>query len=209
MKIRVLIILCSVVISGFLFAQEPLREWTNKEGKAIEARMLSQTDETVTLMLSNGRMYVVPLNTLSESDNAYVKKAQSTPATRNVPKGGWFEDMEDAKTLAASENKPVLALFTGSDWCPPCKRLEGAVLSKKEFKEFAEKELVLMEVDFPRNKKQSSSLKKANQKLQSEYNIRGYPTLLLMDAKGKVLAKISTGARSPEELIQSITSRMP
>lgn len=192
-----------------LSAQEPLREWKNKEGKAIEARMLSQTADTVTLMLSNGRMYVLPLDTLSGEDVAYVKKAQSTPEKRNVPKGGWFEDFEEARSLAAAEKRPILMLFTGSDWCPPCKRLEGAVLSKREFKDYAEKQLVLMEVDFPNKKKQSSSLKKANQQLKEKYRINGFPTLLLMDAGGKVISKISTGAASPGDLVQSIASRKP
>ncbi|MEX2606859.1 MAG: hypothetical protein WD708_05895 [Kiritimatiellia bacterium] len=132
MKNKIRFIFCFCLVSTFLSAQEPLREWKNREGKAIQARMLSHTADSVTLMLS-----------------------------------------------------------------------------KKEFEEYAEKELVLMEVDFPKKKKQSSSLKKANQKLQSDYKIRGYPTLLLMDGEGKVISSISTGARSPEDLIKTISSHLP
>jgi thioredoxin-related protein len=209
MKNRVCFLFFFILTSCFLSAQEPLRKWTNKEEKSIEARMLSHTADTVTLMLSNGRMYVLPLDTLSEGDIGYVKQAQSTPTTHNVPKGGWFENFEDAKSLAAAQKSPILMLFTGSDWCPPCRRLEGAVLSKREFKDFAEKELVLMVVDFPKGKKQRASLKKANQKLQSDYKVRGYPTLILVDKKGIVKSRISTGAASPADFIKTLKPHLP
>ena len=44
---------------------------------------------------------------------------------------GFTDDWDAALKKAAAEKKTVLALFTGSDWCIWCKRLEGEVLSQK------------------------------------------------------------------------------
>lgn len=103
--------------------------------------------------------------------------------------GEWLTDFAKAKALAKSENKMVLMDFTGSDWCPPCKALHKNVLTDKEFVEFAKENLVLVEIDFPRSKVQSDELKKANQALAKQFEIEGYPTVVVLDSNGKQLSK--------------------
>jgi protein disulfide-isomerase len=100
---------------------------------------------------------------------------------------GWLDDFEAAKKQAKEENKTILINFTGSDWCGWCIRLEKEVFSKKEFKDFAKDNLVLMEADFPNKKKLSAKVKAQNKKLDKEYKVEGYPTLYLVDAEGKRL----------------------
>jgi len=108
-------------------------------------------------------------------------------ATIGIASAGSFKtDFSAAKAEAAKEKKAMLVIFTGSDWCPPCKALHKNIFSKKEFVKGAEKDFVIVELDYPRKKKQSDALKKQNQELAKKYKIRGYPTVLLMDAKGKV-----------------------
>src|SRR5262245_42516320 len=75
----------------------------------------------------------------------------------------WSTDLSAGLTRAGKEKRLVLANFTGSDWCGWCKRLHKEVFSTKEFAEFAKGNLVLVEIDFPSQKKQSESLKKANE----------------------------------------------
>jgi protein disulfide-isomerase len=75
---------------------------------------------------------------------------------------GWLTDWEAAKAKSKTEDKPILINLTGSDWCGWCIKLEKSVFSKKEFKEFAAKNLILMEADFPRKTKQPADLKKQN-----------------------------------------------
>jgi len=99
--------------------------------------------------------------------------------------GAWLTDLPKAQEVAAKEKKLILMDFTGSDWCPPCKLLHRNVLTKPEFKEFAKDHLVLVELDFPRSKPQSAKLKKANQDLAQRFKIEGYPTVIVLDAKGK------------------------
>lgn len=101
----------------------------------------------------------------------------------------WITDVEKAKELAKKEGKMVLLDFTGSDWCPPCIAMHREVFSKKPFMEYAEKHLVLVELDFPRRKKQDDKLKKTNAALAKKYDIEGFPTYIILDSNGKILDK--------------------
>lgn len=102
----------------------------------------------------------------------------------------WLTDLPKAQAQAKAENKLVLMNFTGSDWCGFCIKLHKEVFSKSEFKEFAAKHLVLVEVDFPQEKKQSQELKKANAALEKKYKVGGYPTLVILNGDGKKLEVI-------------------
>ncbi len=102
---------------------------------------------------------------------------------------GWTEDFEAAKKLAAKEKKDLLMDFTGSDWCAYCIKLKKEVLSKPEFISTVPKSFVLVELDFPQEKEQDAKIKAQNEKLQKDYSIDGYPTVLLADAAGRVYAK--------------------
>ena len=103
--------------------------------------------------------------------------------------GEWLTDLAKAQEKAKTEKKLVLVDFTGSDWCPPCKALHKNVFTSSEFSEFAKKNLVLVEVDFPRKKEQSPEVKKANRELAKKHDIDGYPTVIVFDSAGKQLSK--------------------
>ena len=96
----------------------------------------------------------------------------------------WETDLKKAQEQAKTANKLVFLDFTGSDWCGYCIRLDRDILSKPEFKEYANKNLVLVEVDFPRSKPQSADLRKQNQQLAMQYQIEGFPTLVVLDGTG-------------------------
>lgn len=83
----------------------------------------------------------------------------------------------------------VLMDFNGSDWCPPCKALRKNVLSSQEFTDFAKKNLVLVDVDFPRHKQLPEEQKKANDALSQKFNIEGFPTVIVLSSEGKQLSK--------------------
>src|SRR5690349_19143489 len=83
--------------------------------------------------------------------------------------GEWLTDFSVAKKKAREENKPVLILFTGSDWCPYCMKWEKEVFSQPEFKEYAQKNLVLLLVDFPDKKPLPKAQARANDALQQKY----------------------------------------
>jgi thioredoxin-related protein len=115
---------------------------------------------------------------------------------------GWSHDFEASKKQAAAEKKDLLLDFTGSDWCPPCKALTANILSKEEFRTLTKDTLVLVELDFPKDKsKLSEATQKQNQELQGKYGIQGYPTILLCDADGKPYAKTGYQEGGPKEYV--------
>lgn len=112
---------------------------------------------------------------------------------------GWTDDYEAAKKQAAEENKDMLLDFTGSDWCGWCIKLVNEVFSKDEFKAYADQNLVLVEIDFPRDQtKLSDETKAQNNSLKDAFGIRGYPTIYLTDAQGRPYARTGYQRGGPE-----------
>jgi thioredoxin-related protein len=97
----------------------------------------------------------------------------------------WSTDLPAAQAQAKKDKKLVLVNFTGSDWCGWCKKLQAEVFTTKEFDTFAKNKLVLVEIDFPNQKKQSAELKKANEALQAKYKASGFPTIVALNGEGK------------------------
>ncbi len=101
----------------------------------------------------------------------------------------WKTDFEAAKTEAKKDKKLIVMNFTGSDWCSFCVKMKKDTLDQKGFTQYADKHVVLVEVDFPAKKPQAAALKKANKALEAKYQIEGYPTFLVVDGEGKELAR--------------------
>ncbi|MBI9041785.1 thioredoxin family protein [Lutibacter sp.] len=98
----------------------------------------------------------------------------------------WIESYNEAKLISINENKPILIFFTGSDWCGPCKMLVADFFESEKFKDIANKEFVLYKADFPRNKSLVTAVQtKDNLKLKNKFGINSYPTICILDSKGK------------------------
>jgi protein disulfide-isomerase len=107
----------------------------------------------------------------------------------NAAETTWLTDLPQAQAQAKTENKIVLMDFTGSDWCGWCIKFKKEVFDTQEFQDYAAKNVVLVELDYPRKKEQSAELKKANAALKDKYGISGYPTLIVLDKNGKEIGK--------------------
>jgi len=116
----------------------------------------------------------------------------------------WQTDLPKAQAQAKKEKKTVMLNFTGSDWCVWCTRLKSEIFSKEEFKTYADKHLILVEVDFPRKKEQSAEQKKANQTLQEKYAIEGYPTLIILDSDGKPIGRTGYIRGGPKPFLENL-----
>ena len=105
---------------------------------------------------------------------------------------GWFNKLEPALEQAKRENKKVLVLSTGSDWCPPCKNFGRTCLPSEEFKSFAQKNLVLVYIDLPRRKNMPAPQMTYNKKIIYKLDMRrGVPTFAVLDSQGSTMQKFS------------------
>jgi thioredoxin-related protein len=114
---------------------------------------------------------------------------------------GWTEKYDEAMAAAKKTGRPILADFTGSDWCGWCIKLHKEVFDTKEFKEWAAANAVLYEIDFPRKTAQDAAIKAKNAELVKKYQIEGYPTILILDAEGKKLGELGYMAGGPKVFI--------
>src|SRR5882757_8721263 len=117
---------------------------------------------------------------------------------------GWGDNYQKAEAQSKAEKKLLLLDFTGSDWCGWCIKLNKEVFSTPEFAEYAKKNLVLVEVDFPRAKKQSAEEKKANEGLQQKYKIEGYPTIIVLNSEGKQVGQLGYMPGGPKAFIAEL-----
>lgn len=102
----------------------------------------------------------------------------------------WVASYDEALKISKKEKKPILIYFKGSDWCEPCKVLDAELFSSERFKELSEKSLVLLEVDIPRKMDLLSVDKISdNYYLKSRFKVKSFPTILIVDYKGNVLAE--------------------
>lgn len=102
----------------------------------------------------------------------------------------WAATYKDALKKSKKEKKPVLIYFTGSDWCGPCKVLDKDLFHTEKFKAIADQNLVLLEVDIPRRKDILPADKMSeNLYLQSKYKVKAFPTLMMINHRGKKIAE--------------------
>ena len=121
---------------------------------------------------------------------------------------GWLTDMETAKKKAKETEKPILLVFSGSDWCVHCIKTKKDIFDKHVFSEYAEKNLVLLNADFPRLKKHKLDQKQEeqNKALAAKYNPKGQlPYIVLLDSNEKVIKEWAGSPNlSPEEFVEQL-----
>jgi thioredoxin-related protein len=103
----------------------------------------------------------------------------------------WHTDMKEAIKVSNKTKKPLFLFFTGSDWCGWCIRLQKEVFKTKEFAEWADKNVTLVELDFPRKTAQELSVKQQNAQLAQTFQVRGYPTVWFANATESKDGKIN------------------
>ena len=121
----------------------------------------------------------------------------------------WKYNFDEAKELAKKENKDIVLIFSGSDWCAPCIRLDKNIWQSEAFQNEAASQWILVKANFPRKKaNQLSDVQtEHNRTLAEKYNVEGsFPLVVLLDNTGKVLGKMGFKNVSPEEYIKMIHS---
>jgi thioredoxin-related protein len=114
--------------------------------------------------------------------------AEISPAAP-AEKFEWLTDFKRAQQEAKAKNKPLLIEFTGSDWCPPCRLMQREVFATPEFQNYAAKNFILLEVDFPQRKELPRELAAQNTELAQKFAVEGFPYIVLLGGDGKKLAE--------------------
>ena len=121
----------------------------------------------------------------------------------------WQPDFARAQEQARREQKPILLVFAGSDWCGPCKKLDRGIWQSETFKAYAAQHYVLYKADFPRKKKNqlSQEIIATNASLAQRYNPKGhFPLVVLLDERSQVYAKVGYQKGSPQDYLDLLNS---
>ena len=161
-----------------------------------------------------GLFIYLPLTSCSQKNNTTSPIAENNKLTIAQEKvisnpannSGWLINYEDVYNQSIEQNKPIMANFTGSDWCGWCKKLKKAVFDTDTFKKWAKQNVILFELDYPRRTPQDSDIKQQNVNLQRTFGqlVRGFPTVLIFDIE-RVLKE--DGSKSQDN-IKIIGQRM-
>lgn len=119
----------------------------------------------------------------------------------------WHDSMQSAMEASAQTGKPILADFTGSDWCGWCVKLKKDVFETSEFKQWARDNVVLLELDYPKHVNQPTAVKQQNAELKSRYKISGFPTVMLLSSDGEPIGKLGY-MESPSRWISAAESQL-
>lgn len=121
-------------------------------------------------------------------------------------------DFTEAKAKSKEEGKTIVLVFSGSDWCKPCIRLKKEILLAPTFTDFSEKNLVVVNLDFPFRKKNElpPAQKQHNESLAERYNPQGdFPLVLILNPDESIAKSIPYKVSMPAEtFIQEIASTL-
>lgn len=126
--------------------------------------------------------------------------AAETPA----PAGAWLTDLPAALAQAKEQHRLVLVHFSGSDWNQFSRQLQAEVFSRKPFLAFAQQRLVLVTIDFPREKPLPQEIAVKNAALVTRYGVTLYPTVLLLTADGAELGRTAYLQGGPKTFVREL-----
>lgn len=230
MRLHLLPLLC--LTSGLLWSADPeVQRVTLADGRVLEGVVDEQAGTIQLYNLKTGKPIAVmpikvaditmrePLTLAKPADDAVKPEDDAAkpagdaakPKAKRGADGRFLTNHQAALKLGKELNRPVFAFFTGSDWCPVCQRIQKEVLVTPEFRAWAERSVVLLELDYPNNKDLGKTLKEQNAALKRQYGISGYPTVhLINSADGKSFGNLSgLFDGGPEVYIEQLIKRIP
>lgn len=221
MRFLALLMLGTLALSA---ADEPaLERITLADGRTLEGVVDEQAGTIQLYNLKTGKpLAVLPIKVADITARAPVVAAKpdedeakdagdgAKPKAKRGADGRFLTNHQAALKLAKELGRPVFAFFTGSDWCPACKGMQKDVLTTPEFRAWAERSVVMLELDYP-NKPLAKPLKDQNEALKRQFGISSYPTVhLLNPADGKSFGSlVSYFDGGPGVYIDELIKRIP
>ena len=134
------------------------------------------------LLLGGGFYYAQQFNTTEElTNNVSIADTIQEGYKASIP--GWTVGIDKVFEESKRTGKPIMANFTGSDWCGWCHRLKSNVFDTPKFKTWAAENVVLFEVDFPKRTTVPDKIKQENYTLKQQLSVQGFPTVWILDVK--------------------------
>ncbi|MET0281595.1 MAG: thioredoxin family protein [Steroidobacteraceae bacterium] len=111
--------------------------------------------------------------------------AASLPATAvsHIDGIAWFDGELDAAFAAAAAQHKLVFLYWGAEWCPPCHDLKAHVFSRRDFQDKL-RQFVPVYLDGDAA---------GAQRAGSQFQVMGYPTVVVLDAARNEIARIAGG----------------
>lgn len=137
--------------------------------------------------------------------NPTQSEAKKNVPSENIQKSDhlWYTDVDRALMASKNTGKSIFVFFTGKDWCSWCHKLDRQILLENDFIDYAKQNLVLLELDFPKGKR---DLPREQIELARKFQIRSYPTVILMDAYKNEIGRTGYKAMSPIQYTEHINS---
>ena len=116
-----------------------------------------------------------------------------------------YKKWEEAVEVSKKNNKDILIILTGKEWCAPCKKLESSVLQTNQFKDYAEAKFVVFEIDVPKSHlaRPNSSIVKMHEEFSTRYKATAFPSLILVNKEGVEKMKITESSWEMEDILNS------
>jgi len=175
---------------------------------AGNARILNYADVSIRLrddVVVDIKSIEAARGPLTRTDPSLTAKSADQPAPANAG-SEWTTDFRSALIRAPKEQRNVFLFFTGSDWCGWCKRLEEEILSTQEFRDYAQKKLVLVKLDFPKHTEQSADIQNQNKALATQFGVTGFPTVIILAPTGNAVKTLGYQEGGPGPFIAELRS---
>jgi thiol-disulfide isomerase/thioredoxin len=172
-------------------------------------RILTYRDAIVRLKDDAVVSFRAPDKAPPAANPAYATAARPRPAAADLDGPAvWETDFGTAMDQARARKCRVLILFTGSDWCPWCKKMDAEVYSQPEFARYSREKLVLLKLDYPEHTPQPDELKAQNAEMRDRYGVRGFPQAVIVDMSGRIVTRVKGYQQGgPARFIQLIQSQ--
>lgn len=172
-----------------------------KGGKVVAMNMKPVLDEGPSRPPARATTTAVTTKPRATASSATPPVATAQPAAAPL---AWHTNFRGAMAEAKAQHRRVFVLFTGSDWCVWCQRLNAEILSTPAFARYANEALVLVEVDFPSHKPQSRELHNQNAMLQQIFQVSGYPTVVVLDPDGSAVGRLGYQEGGPGPFLEAL-----
>ncbi len=150
---------------------------------------------------------------------AFASAAPETPQGKITQAANSAEILPAALAQAKSQNKKVMVLFSGLEWCMPCRVFDKNVIKKPVFEKFARNELVLVEFDMKRNGAVSlatnakepsapavsdTEIKRQARLLMDKFGVRGVPCAVILDGDGREIFRHEGCGIGAEDFVKAV-----